>query len=191
MTIRKTLAMTAAAALLGATAASAQMFGDEVGTDYDYDTFNAGMTETGYFDTLDRNADTMLDEPEYARSVYRDLDRNRDMQITEDEFTAGNERYFRDGYAGGAFTDYDVDASGYVDQTEFRNYYDSGYNDDFISLDGDGDGMLTGDEYNTGLYNRADMNQDKVLTIEEEGLFEGWFDGDDIEAEIETIGDVY
>ncbi len=191
MTITKTLAMTTAAALLGATAASAQMFGDTVGTDYDYDTFNTGMTGTGYFNSLDRDRDTMLSEPEYATSVYRDLDRNRDMQITEDEFTAGNTRYFGETYGGGAFTDYDMDTSGYVDQSEFRTYYDSGYNDDFISLDGDGDGMLTGDEYNTGLYNRADMNQDKVLTIEEEGLFEGWFDGDDIDAEIETIGDVY
>ncbi len=187
MTITRTFTLTAAAALLGATAAGAQMFG----TDYDYDTFNTGMTETGYFDALDRDRDTMLSEPEYATSVYRDIDRNRDMQITEDEFTAGNARYFGPDYGGGAFSDYDVDTSGYVDQGEFRTYYDSGYNDDFISLDGDGDGMLTGDEYNTGMYDRADADRDKIITIEEEGLFEGWFDGDDVEAEIETIGDVY
>ena len=191
MTIRKTFAMTAAAALLAASGASAQMFGDTIGTDYDRTGFDSGFAETGLYDAFDRDDDTMLNESEYATSVYRDIDRNRDLQITEDEFTAGNERYFGGEYAGGAFTDYDVDASGYVDQSEFRNYYDSGYNDDFVSFDGDGDGMLTSEEYNTGLYGRADRDQNTMISIEEEGLFEGWFDGDDIEAEVETIGEVY
>jgi hypothetical protein len=191
MTFRKTFVATATAALLGATAAGAQMFGDEIGTDYDYDAFNTGMTGTGYYNALDRDQDTMLNQSEYATGLYRNIDSNRDLQITEDEFTAGNERYLGDGYTGGAFTDYDVDASGYIDQSEFRTYYDSGYNDDFVSFDGDGDGMLTSDEYNTGLYGRADANQDQIITIEEEGLFEGWFDGDDIEAEIESVGEVY
>lgn len=191
MTFKKTFAMTATAALLGATAAGAQMFGDGIGTDYDYNSFNTGMNESGYFNRLDRDQDTMLNQSEYATGLYRDFDRDRDLQITEDEFDGGNTRYFGDGYAGGAFTDYDTDTSGYIDQTEFRGFYDSGYGDDFTGLDGDADGMLNVDEYNTSLYNRADADQDQVLTIEEEGFFEGWFDGDDIDAEIESIGEVY
>ena len=187
----KTLALTTTAALMLAGAASAQLFGDTYGTDLDYDRFNAGFGETGYYNALDRDRDTMLNESEYATGVYSDLDRDNDVLISEDEFTQGNTRYFGDSYGGGAFTDYDADASGFIDQTEFRNYYDSGYNDDFVSFDGDGDGMLTSDEYSTGLYGRGDRDQNQVISIEEEGLFEGWFDGDDVEAEIETVGEVY
>ena len=36
----------------------------------------------------------------------------------------------------------------------------------------------------------VDLNEDKVLTVEEEGWFEGWFDGDDIEVELDEVGDV-
>ena len=51
-------------------------------------------------------------------------------------------------------------------------------------------GHLTEDEFNTGVYDTVDSNDDKVVTVEEEGWFEGWFDGDDVEAEIEEVGDV-
>ena len=190
MRVHPTL-LAATTALLTATGAQAQLFGEDHGTDLDYDRFNAGFGETGYYEALDREPDGLLDQNEYATGLYADLDRDDDVRISEDEFARGNERYFGDGYGGGAFTDYDLDASGYIEQSEFRSYYDSGYNDDFVSLDGDGDGMLTSDEYATGLYDRGDVNQDSVITVEEEGLFEGWFDGDDVEAEIEQVGEVY
>ncbi len=46
-------------------------------------------------------------------------------------------------------------------------------------------------EYSQGIYNMSDRDQDLVISIEEEGWFEGWFDGDDIEAEITTVGEVF
>lgn len=187
----KTFALTTAAALLLAGTASAQMFGDTYGTDLDMDRFNTGFGETGYFDALDRDNDGMLNESEYATGLYYTFDMDRDLQITEDEYLTGAQRYYGADYEVTPFTDYDIDGSGYLSQNEFRPLYDSGYNDDFVSFDGDGDGMLTSEEYSAGFYNRADANQDMVITIEEEGFFEGWFDGDDIEAEIETVGDVY
>ncbi len=187
----KTLTLTTATALLLAGAASAQMFGDTYGTDMDVNTFNTGLDSTGYYNALDRNDDMMLDNDEYATGLYRTFDSDRDLQITEDEYTAGTTRYRGADYEATPFTDYDTDGSGYLSQNEFRPLYDSGYNDDFVSYDGDGDGMLTSEEYSTGTYGMADRNQDAVISIEEEGLFEGWFDGDDIEAEIEQVGDVY
>jgi len=187
----KTFAFATAAALLLASAATAQMFGDTYGSDLDSDRFNTGFGETGYFDALDRDNDGMLNESENATGLYRNFDMNRDLQITEQEYTAGSHRYYGADREMAPFTDYDTDGSGFLSQNEFRPLYDSGYNDDFVSYDGDGDGMLTSEEYSTGLYNRADVNQDKVITIEEEGWFEGWFDGDDITAEVETIGEVY
>lgn len=187
----RTLAFTTTAALLLTGAASAQMFGDAYGTDLDAGTFNTGFGETGYYNALDRDGDTMLNESEYATGLYRNFDMDRDLRITEDEYLTGSTRYRGADYDAMPFTDYDTDASGYLSQNEFRPLYDTGYNDDFVSYDGDGDGMLTSDEYSSGIYNRADRNQDTVISIEEEGLFEGWFDGDDIEAEIEQVGDVY
>ena len=31
-------------------------------------------------------------------------------------------------------------------------------------------------------------HDDHVISVEEEGWFDGWFDGDDAEAEIEEVG---
>ena len=56
--------------------------------------------------------------------------------------------------------------------------------------DADGDGLIPEDDWGTGLYGRADANRDTVITIEEEEWFEGWFDGDDTQAEIRDAGDV-
>jgi len=187
----KTFALTTSTALLLAGTASAQIFGDTHGTDMDTNRFNSGFNDSGYFNALDRDNDTVLNEGEYATGLYRTFDRDRDLRITEDEYTMGTQRYHGADYEMTPFTDYDTDGSGYLSQTEFRPLYDSGYNDDFVSFDGDGDGILTSDEYSNGLYGRADANQDMVIMVEEEGWFEGWFDGDDIEAEIESVGDVY
>jgi|GEM_PF-2271712 len=187
----KMFVLTTATALLLAGTASAQMFGDTYGTDLDTNRFNSGLNETGYYNALDRNKDSRLDQSENATGIYRTFDRDRDLRITEDEYTMGTLRYHGADYEMTPFTDYDSDGSGYISQNEFRPLYDSGYHDDFVSFDGDGDGMLTSDEYSNGIYGRADANQDKVITVEEEGWFEGWFDGDDIEAEIKSVGDVY
>ena len=190
MTFTKHLAITATVALLGASAAQAQMFGDEIGTDYDYDTFNTGFGGTGYYDALDTDDDSLLSTNEYATGLYADYDRDNDRQINEEEFGLGTDRYFGDGYAGGAFADYDLDQSGYLDQSEFGGFYEADYGDTFTGLDTDQDTFLSSDEYSTGLYGAADRNQDQVITVDEEGFFEGWFDGDDVEAEIREVGDV-
>ena len=190
MTIKKTFAMTAAAALLGASAASAQMFGDEIGTDYDREGFERGLTETGYYDALDRDGDSMLNQNEYAAGVFTDYDRDADMAINEDEFMAGTQRYMGDEYQGGQFADYDANTDGLVDRDEFRGFYGTEYTTVYTGSDADADGMLNRQEFGDGIYERADANQDKIITIDEEGLFEGWFDGDDIEARVQEVGDL-
>ena len=191
MTITKYLAAASAAALLTAGAASAQLFGDEVGTDYDYNTFNAGFGESGYYDALDTDDDSLLSENEYSTGLYADYDRDNDVLISEEEFDLGTERYYGDGYGGGLFTDYDADADGFLNQEEFGGFYETEYRETYTGYDTDADGFLSSDEYSTGLYGAADRDQDQVLTVEEEGWFEGWFDGDDIDAEVMDVGEVY
>ena len=172
-------------------AANAQLFGDEYGTDLDTVRFNEGFGSTGYYDALDTDDDTFLNRSEYATGLYADYDRDNDLQITEDEFGLGTERYYGTGYTGGAFADYDRDASGYLDQSEFGEYYGTEYTGYYDDLDTDDDELLSAEEYGSGLYGAADANQDQVITIDEEGWFEGWFDGDDVEAEITEVGEVY
>jgi hypothetical protein len=84
-----------------------------------------------------------------------------------------------------------MDDSGYLETTEFGEFYGNDYADYYAGLDADDDDFLSYDEYGTGLYNAADYDQNQVITIEEEGWFEGWFDGDDLEAEIKSAGEVY
>ena len=190
MTFKKYLAATAIV-LVGASAAQAQLFGDEVGTDLDLDRFNTGFGESGYYDAIDTDDDALLSESEYATGLYADYDRDNDLQITEDEFGLGTGRYFGDGYAGGAFTDYDADQSGYLDQSEFGSFYGTDYEGYYTGLDTDQDTFLNQDEYSADLYGRADANQDQIITIDEEGWFEGWFDGNDVEAEVREVGEVF
>ncbi|SFP18381.1 hypothetical protein [Tranquillimonas alkanivorans] len=186
MRFHKIFTTTAVAALLASTAANAQMFGDDYGTDMDYDTFNTGFGETGYYDAWDMNDDAMLDENEFATGVYADWDQDGDLEITEEEYTMGTERWFGEDYDT-AFTDWDADESGYLDQSEFGDAWDNEY---YTEWDTDQDTLLSQDEYTTGLYDSADYDENQVITVEEEGWFEGWFDGDDVEAEIQEVGDV-
>ncbi len=148
--------------------------------------FQTGFSETGTFDAWDRDNDAALAEGELATGTFADWDTDNDLEITEQEYQAGSQRWFGPDYAT-PYTDWDADASGTIDRTEFGQAWDTDY---FSAWDADGDSLLTEDEYNAGLYNTADQNDDYVITVEEEGWFEGWFDGDDIEAEIEEVGDL-
>lgn len=192
MKTRNLFATAATAALLGATAASAQMLSDSIGTDYDYDTFNEGFASTGYYTGLDADGDSMLSENEFATGLYADFDTDNDVMISEEEFALGTERYYgAEGYMGGDFASYDANADGMLDQQEFGGFYGTEYTPLFAGQDMDQDGMLNADEFATGIYNTADLDQDQIITIEEEGFFEGWFDGDDISTEVREIGEVY
>ena len=186
MTMHKRLAVSAAAALLATTAANAQMFGDDYGTDLGYDQFEAGFGETGYYDAWDTDDDAGLTEGEFGSGIYADWDTDNDLQITEEEWQVGTERWYGADYEGN-FTEWDADESGFIDQEEFGGGWDSTY---YSEWDTDEDSVLNEEEFGTGLYNTADLDQDQVITVQEEGWFEGWFDGDDVEAEIEEVGDV-
>ncbi|MGR3541422.1 MAG: EF-hand domain-containing protein [Hasllibacter sp.] len=181
---------TAAAALIGTAALADIRLSDSIGPDFDRETFGTGFAETGYFDALDRDGDSMLGENEYATGLYADYDMDNDVLISEDEFATANTRYYGETYEGGMFADYDLDGDGFLNQGEFREFYGNDVATTFADYDADRDGMLNADEYANNLYETADADRDAVVTIEEEGFFEGWFDGDDIEAEIETVGDV-
>jgi hypothetical protein len=188
----KTFALTTSTAILLAGAAAAQMLGPDYGTDLDYNTFNEGFQTTGYYDAVDVNDDTYLDESEFSTGLYADYDMNNDLQITQDEFETGYTRYFgADAYDSSMYGTYDADGSGYLDQSEFSSYYGDEYRDYYAEIDADDDNLLSQDEFTTGAYNAADLDRNAVISIEEEGWFEGWFDGDDIEAEVESVGPVY
>lgn len=148
--------------------------------------FAEGFAETGTYDAWDRDETAGLSEGEFATGVFSRWDRDNDLQITEEEYAVGSEQWYGADYAT-PFADYDTDDSGYIDTTEFGENWDSDY---YAEWDADTDGLLTEDEYTTGLYETADVNDDYVITVEEEGWFEGWFDGDDVEAEIQEVGDV-
>lgn len=185
----KFITATAAAALL-ATTASAQMLSDTIGTDYDFDTFDRAYAANGVYDGLDQDGDTLLGENEFRSGMYADYDRDRDVMISQSEFDEGNVRYYGDTYAGSDFATYDANTDGMLDQNEFSGFYGTEYTERFSGYDADADGMLNSREFNTKLYETADMNRDAVITVEEEGFFEGWFDGDDITARVREIGPI-
>lgn len=148
--------------------------------------FATGFAETGTFDAWDRDDTVGLSEGEFATGVFHSWDRDHDLQITEEEYSVGAERWYGADYDT-PFTDYDLDTSGYIDRNEFGSAWDDEY---YAGWDTDNDALLTEDEYTTGVYGTADLDSNLVISVEEEGWFEGWFDGDDVEVEIEEVGDV-
>lgn len=148
--------------------------------------FNAGFASTGIHDAWDRDDEVGLNEGEFATGMYSRWDADDDLRISDEEFKAGTDRWY-DSSFNTPFTDFDVDSSGYIDRSEFGNAWQ---NDTFTVWDGDSDGLITPDEFSTGAFNSADLDGDEVITVEEESWFEGWFDGDDVEAEIQEVGDV-
>jgi hypothetical protein len=184
MTFSKTLmSATAAAALMAGTA-----WADLPGVDREqgYEGFHTGFMDTGYYSGWDSNNDNMLAENEFATGVYADWDTDNDLRITEDEYAMGAERWYGTDYDV-TYDTWDADSSGYIDQNEFGTNWNSDY---YANWDANSDGMLDENEYSTGVYNTADLDGDEYIAVEEEGWFEGWFDGDDVEAEIREVGDV-
>lgn len=151
------------------------------------DEFHTGFSDTGTFDAWDRDNDGFLNDGEFATGTFADWDADNDLEITEDEYNIGTDRWYGANY-NTPYTDWDADSSSSIDRTEFGDAYD---NNDYTTWDTDGDSLLSEDEYNTGLYGTVDRDKDYVVTVEEEGWFEGWFDGNDVTAEIEEVGDVY
>ncbi len=148
--------------------------------------FATGFSDSGTYGALDRDGDMALNESEFATGFYSNWDMDDDPRVTEAEYDAGVDRWYGSEY-NTPFSDYDLDSSGYIDGREFGEGWDSGY---YRQWDVDGDSVLTEAEYSTGVFNNADLDSDQVITVEEEGWFEGWFDGDDIEAEVEEVGDI-
>lgn len=151
--------------------------------------FTAGFEEAEVFDAWDRDDTVGLTREEFGAGLYSAWDTDDDLQITEAEYDVGTERWYGADYDT-PFTEWDADASGYIDTTEFREAWDTpeyGY----ATWDTDADELVTETEFTTGVYDRVDLDDDMVVTIEEEGWFEGWFDGDDIEAEVQEVGEVY
>lgn len=149
--------------------------------------FETGFAETGTFDAWDRDGDAALSDGEFATGTFADWDTDNDLEITEEEYGIGTERWYGPDYDT-PFTDWDADASGVIDRTEFGEAWDNDY---YTAWDEDDDSLLSEDEFTTGIYDTVDYDDDYVITVEEEGWFEGWFDGDDLEAEIQEVGDVY
>ncbi len=183
MKLRNLMTTASAVVLLAAAPAAAQMF-EGYNSTTGYDGFNSGFADTGYYDAWDSDGSMSLSESEFATGMFSDWDSDGELGITEAEYGMGVNRWYGDDYAM-TFADYDTDGSGVIDQSEFGANWDSDY---YASWDGDGNSELSDVEYTEGLYNTADRDRDTVISIEEEGWFEGWFDGDDVEAEIEQVG---
>lgn len=186
MNFHKLMTTTSAVVLLAAAPAVAQMY-EGYDSGLGYEGFQTGLGDAGYYDAWDSNDDLALGENEFATGIYSDWDNDDEFGINEAEYDVGVGRWYGDDYTM-TFSDYDVDGSGLIDQNEFGANWDSNY---FASWDGDGNSELSDMEYSQGIYNMSDRDQDLVISIEEEGWFEGWFDGDDIEAEITTVGEVF
>jgi hypothetical protein len=180
------LTTTAIAALI-AGSASAQMMEGDYATE---DQFLASYADTDHFEAWDQNDDMYLDHEEVATGLYTDWDADNDMQLSEAEFNEGVEDWFDgDGVIETEFSDWDGDGDGYVGQDEFA----TGWSDVDVSgtWDDDGDGLYSEQEFGSTVYNAADLDGNYRIDIEEEGFFEGWFDGDNVEAEIEQVGSLY
>ncbi|CAN5732367.1 hypothetical protein BH24DEI2_BH24DEI2_07480 [soil metagenome] len=93
------------------------------------------------FADLDTNADGVLTADELDNSIYTRYDANQDGIIDQAEYDTNP------GLFGGAFADFDADASGDLNEEEYRGAYD---NAGLLNqLDTDGSGDVSQEEYDT------------------------------------------
>lgn len=104
--------------------------------------------EDGY-GRWDADSNAMIDRNEFGAALteagyYGRWDANRDNFIDESEWSAGRNSYMRDFDEArvGAYSDWDVDADGRLNEEEFRNR-------SFDAFDEDRDGNLAEAEYNS------------------------------------------
>lgn len=80
------------------------------------DEFGAGMASGGMFQRLDADGDGMVSQNEYLAA------RPEDQQLFEEMDSAGTGMLSEEDYGAGIFRQYDADASGDLDETEFGQY---------------------------------------------------------------------
>lgn len=143
--------------------------------------FTTRATELGLYDEWDVDNDDLLDEDELYGGLYDTWDLDGDGLIGEDEFGESVERWFTE--TDYDFAAWDADDDGFLDEDEFRAAIaETGLYDTWI---GDAEGIGE-EQFYSGYYEVADLDDDDVLTEDEFGWFEDTL-GTDVAAE--TIGD--
>jgi len=135
----------------------------------DYDLNADGSLDTNEFSTSypnnfnasDLDADGSLNLDEFNASNFANADTNNDDFVDQDEFNAGVAGSFRN-YAGEEdFQTFDTDADGNLSNDEFAAGFSG--TEQFGTYDANTDNVISGTEYNQGLFNDFDSNLDGGL----------------------------
>lgn len=110
----------------------------------------------------------------YAEDVRVMIDADEDGQVTVEEWDSS-----RAGMTN-VFGDRDTDADNYLTQEEYEAYVDAqgtadsahSWDDRYAGWDTDGDGMLSVDEYNAGLWAAYDADADGMWSQDEMSAWE-------------------
>ncbi|QBQ54357.1 OmpA family protein [Nitrosococcus wardiae] len=126
--------------------------------------FQQGMAQNGTFAPWDRNRDQQLTQDEFAHSLFTVWNIDRADGLTQEEFKAGADTWFGDDYADD-FDTWDLNGDEFLEPQEFTTGFAE--LDVWNDWDADRSGWLTKREWNEGLFELWDENQDEILTEEE------------------------
>jgi len=130
------------------------------------------MYDSG-FSSWDFNGDEVINDREFYDRTYQNLDRNQDNQLSQEEWGEGYERMYGDYLDTNKYNQFDANSDGHIDNGE---YYDGFRNTDFYSsYDKDGNGSLSQEEINSGVYDRMDQDKDGSINQREYQLYSSYY----------------
>ncbi|QDG52831.1 hypothetical protein FIV42_19395 [Persicimonas caeni] len=139
---------------------------DTTGDDVlDREEYRQAIRDQRLFSQWDIDEDKQLNKEEFARGMFDMWDGNNDGVLTEPQYMGAIDAWFEKGTELGAFSSLDVDGDGQLTRDEFLQNVD--IDPVFSRFDNDSDDNIAQNEYGEGLFITNDSNGDGVITQSE------------------------
>lgn len=134
------------------------------------DEWSAGMDSSSAFGDWDTNASGMIEAEEFGEGMFARYDADGDGFLTSGEWDDGIDATYGEDGADLDLANWDSDGDGQLSREEFGSQFET--NDLFdeyrssANFDTSAEG-LSQDEFNTGMFDQMDRNDDDILSEDE------------------------
>ena len=165
--MRRFLGTVAALAMLGATPALAGFADWDADDDafLDREEFGTGIGETDLFQTYDVNENELLETEEVAVARYDTMDLDGDGELTVDEWDTWVDANIGEAEVNLSAADWDENGDDVISRAEFEEEVTGG--EGFVGYDVGEDDVYGEDEFETGLFEDLDLDDDDRLAEDE------------------------